>query len=214
MLKRNKDGLLLKTELALSLQSCWNGVKHCSQIRAGWYLCAPQIEHFILFLSHLQVSQTQFLYMCRIRNNSICSDSFVLPKTKLLWRKQNSIIFMYFVMTSDVSPAESRGFSELLLTKHAGSSLATATWNLAQINLSCWEAYIIYNAKTWQKWMALNAILIWMPSNELWKLIVTSQVAKFSLKSELQDRLFLSCPPPQCDSLGLLIRDFAGGTLT
>lgn len=98
------------------------------------------------------------------------------------------------------------GFSKLLLTKHAGSSLATATWNLAQTNLSCWEAYIIYNAKTWQKWMALNAF-------SLWKLIVTSQVAKFSLKSELQDGLFLSCLPPQYASLGLLVRDFAGETL-
>lgn len=54
--------------------------------------------------------------------------------------------------------------------------------------------------------MALNAFSLWKP-------IVTSQVAKFSLRVELQDGLVLSCPPPQFASLGLLLREFARGTL-
>jgi len=189
----------------LSLQKCWNSIKYSSPLCAGGYSSVPrcatlQVAHRALrfFRAHLQMAQTQFLDMCRTRHNSVGFGSSVLLKTRLLGRKQSSIISVAALWWQQVPapPAlgQSRGLGKLLLTKRAGSRLATATCSLAQINWSCWEAYIVYNAWTWWKWMALNAFSLWKP-------IVTTQVATFRLRVELQAGLLLSCPPPQYASL-------------
>lgn len=117
---KKKGWTISKTELALSLQKRCNSIKYSSQICAGWYSCAPQcaplqVAHWALhfFHSYLQMPQTQFLYTCRIRHNSVEFDSFVLLKTKLLERKQNSIIFIAALWWHQVSalqtPGQSRG---------------------------------------------------------------------------------------------------------